>query len=251
MFERLGNAVARLLRVPPEPSIPGGGRVIRVFRASRNYFRYRLAIWGMGQIVAFAGLLLSLIFVPFVLQYVPGSFLRFLVQLAEVVAWLTFLVQLPLGFAAVRLDLDLRWYILSDRSLRIREGILKVQEKTITFANIQEISIRQNPVQRLLGISDVRVRTAGGGSGGSSSKQPHVGESMHEAFFRGVDNPDEIRDAVRERVRLHRDSGLGDPDEPHPVTDSTDGEALAAAHELHREVRLLREQVLVGPEAST
>ena len=80
----------------------------------------------------------------------------------------------------------------------------------MTFANIQQISIRQNPVQRLLGIADVQVRTAGGGSSGGGSGH-EMGESMHEAFFRGVDNAEEIRSAIASAVFLERSHG---PDLP-------------------------------------
>ena len=130
-----------------------------------------------------------------------------------------------------------------DRSLRIREGILTVREKTMTFANIQQTSIRQNPLQRLLGIQDVQVRTAGGGGGSTGSRHGHgeVGEAMHEAYFRGVDNAEEIRTAILERVRLHRDSGLGDPDEPEPdLAPAAVSPPVAAAHELLAEIRALR-----------
>jgi uncharacterized membrane protein YdbT with pleckstrin-like domain len=167
---------------------------------------------------------------------------------AEALAWLTFLVQLPLSLALLKLDFDLRWYVLSDRSLRIREGILRMKEKTMTFANIQQISIRQNPIQRLLGIADVQVRTAGGGSSGGSSGH-EMGESMHEAYFRGVDNAEEIRRAIQDRVRQHRDSGLGDPDEPPPTalpvsSDAGSAEAaLVAARELLQEMRALGEAI--------
>ena len=90
-------------------------------------------------------------------------------------------------------------------------GILSLREKTMTFANIQNIEIRRNPLQRLLGIADVQVRTAGGGGGAAESG--HIGESLHQASFRGVDDPEMIRTTIAERVRLHRGSGLGDPDD--------------------------------------
>lgn len=240
MFEAIKGWVLRFLRVPAEPHAPEGGRVIRVFRAAPNYFRYKLALWGLGQLAALAGLVGGLLFVMMVRGQVTDPTVDLLLAAAEVFAWTAFLVQLPISFAVLRLDYEMRWYILSDRSLRIREGILSVREKTLTFANVQQISIRQNPLQRLLGLADVRVATAGGGSGGGSHGQG-VGESMHEAFFRGVDNADEIRGVIAERVRLHRDSGLGDPDEPELLAPTAaEPDVLAAAHELHREIRELR-----------
>ena len=67
-----------------------------------------------------------------------------------------------------------------------------------------------------------------------SGKGKHS-EPMHVAYFRGVDNADEIRDLLREGVRLQRDAGLGDPDEPAPDTD-----VHAAMTELLAEARALR-----------
>lgn len=223
MIEAIRSLVLRLLRVPPEPAVPQGARVIRVFRAAPNYYRYRLIVWALAQISALFGLIGGLVFISSILRTTTQPALVLLLQAVEVLAWAGYLAQLPLSLAALRLDFDMRWYILMDRSLRIREGIFSIQEKTMTFANIQQISIRRNPLQRLLGLADVQVRTAGGGSGsgGSHGGGGHVGEGMHEAFFRGVDNPEEIRTAIRERVRLHRDAGLGDPDE---------APALAAGH---------------------
>lgn len=242
----------RFLRVPPEPKAPEGGRVIRVFRAAPNYFRMKLVLWVLGQLAAIAGLVGGLLFISTVLNDVSNSWVRFGLMAAEVIAWLGFLTQLPFSLALLWLDFDMRWYILSDRSLRIREGILSVREKTLTFANIQQISIRQNPLQRILGISDVQVSTAGGGASGGPHGGGKVGESMHEAYFRGVDNAEEIRNAVKERVRLHRDSGLGDPDEPALLAEASypavppASDVRAAALELRHEIRELRRSLTSG-----
>ena len=71
------------------------------------------------------------------------------------------IVQRLFALALVRLDFEKRWYLVTNRSLRVREGVVKLREMTITFANIQNISISQGPIQRLLGIADLRVDTAG------------------------------------------------------------------------------------------
>ena len=64
---------------------------------------------------------------------------------------------------AIHLRYDTTWYVLSDRSMRIRCGILNIYETTITYENIQNVSIHQGPLQRYDGFSDVHVETAGGG----------------------------------------------------------------------------------------
>ena len=242
MLEGARGRLLRLLRVPAEPSAPGGGRVVRVFRAAPAYFRYRLALWALGQLSGLAGLVASTgFYTALVAPRIPDARVALLLQAAEVLAWTVYVTQLGFSLAVLRLGYEMRWYILSDRALRIREGIVSVTEKTITFANIQQISIQQGPLQRLLGIADVQVSSAGGGSGGSHGKHGQVGESMHEAYFRGVDNAEEIRAVIAERVRLHRDAGLGDSDDepPHPV-DAGEPGVLAAARELRDEVRALR-----------
>jgi uncharacterized membrane protein YdbT with pleckstrin-like domain len=243
MFDLLKRVVLRVLRVPAEPRVPEGGRLIRVFRAAPSYFRMKLILWGLRQLAALAGLVGSLFFIRELLSRIENPWARLALTAAEAVAWAGFVAQLPFSLAVLRLDFEMRWYILSDRSLRIREGIVSVREKTLTFANIQQISIRQNPLQRLLGISDVQVSTAGGGAG---TKHEGVGESMHEAYFRGVDNAEEIRGAIKERVRLHRDSGLGNPDEPAAPPTLPTSAASAAAIELREEIRALRRALAPG-----
>ncbi len=158
-----------------------------------------------------------------------------------------FLVQMPFSLAATRLNYEMRWYIVTDRSLRLREGILRVREMTLTFANVQNIAIRQGPLQRLLGIADVVVRTAGGG--GSTDAHSHeshaAGQSMHTGILRAVDNAGQVRDMILDRLRRLRDGGLGDPDDPrHPVSERAPGRsaelARDAARELLEEARALR-----------
>jgi uncharacterized membrane protein YdbT with pleckstrin-like domain len=241
MFNALKVPLLRLLRVPSEPTPPEGGRVIRVFQAAPNYFRMKLILWGLSQLGPLAGLVFGFLFIRIGVSEFPEPWLRSVLEAVEIVAWGLYLIQLPVSIALVRLDFEMRWYILTDRSLRIREGVLSVREKTLTFANIQQISIRQNPLHRLLGIADVHVSTAGGGAPGGSDGST-VRESMSEAFFRGVDNAEEIRTVIKERIRLHRDTGLGNPDEPAPLAPTAPPpatEAVAAAIELRNEIRAL------------
>ena len=107
----------------------------------------------------------------------------------------------------------MRWYKVSDRSLRIREGVVNVKEMTMTFANIQNISINQGPIQRFFKIADLRVESAGGSSVIANQQNAVASSNMHVAFFRGVDNAKEIADLMKERLRQMRTSGLGDQDD--------------------------------------
>lgn len=166
----------------------------------------------------------------------------------EFVGIVLFLAQIPITYAMVRLDFELRWYIVTDRSLRIRSGLTTVQESTMSFANVQQVVVNQGPLQRYLGLADVRVQSAGGGGDQHESK---AGDSLHTGVFHGVDNAHEIRDLVLARLRQFRESGLGDPDEPaaasaaivgtaDPAGTSADSAALIAARELLHEARAMR-----------
>lgn len=237
----------RLLKVPPEPHVPmGDGGPVRVFRAGHRYYQYRLVVWVLRQLGTVLGILAGLFFFRAAAGDLPP--LAFLVIEGFAVAG--FLVQLPFTYALLRLDYDLRWYIVTDRSIRIREGVATVKEKTMTFANLQNITVQQGPLQRALGIADLKVRTAGGGEA-EAGKGKGTGESMHEAYFRGVENAEEVRDVIRAGVRRHRDSGLGDPDEPAqlpaPAPEPAAAPALLlAAREMVAEARALREAAAAG-----
>lgn len=249
----LRDGLLRLLRVPPEPRIPvGDAGPVRVFQAGAGYYRYRLVLWALQQAGTFAGLVGGVVGLSAVARQVGEGPVMLLLRAVEALAVAGFLVQIPVTYAMLRLDYELRWYIVTDRSLRIREGIASVKEKTMTFANVQNLTVKQGPLQRLLGIADLEVRTAGGGGGGSEGGKHGVAESLHEAYFRGVDNAEEIRDVMRERVRRHRDAGLGDPDDAAPArlpaaSGGAGPELLAAAREMLEEARALRAAAARAP----
>jgi membrane protein YdbS with pleckstrin-like domain len=170
-------------------------------------------------------------------------------RMIELIAFVSFLIQLPFTYLFVRFDYELRWYIVTDRSLRIRHGLFAVREMTMAFANIQQIALRQGPLQRLLGIADVEVRTAGGGgaqAAGSHGGHQGDGSSGHLGLFRGVENAAEVRDLILARLRQWRDAGLGDPDDAH--TPEVGGQevsipnfaAIAAAELVLNEAKRLR-----------
>ena len=121
----------------------------------------------------------------------------------------------------------------------MREGVLLIREMTITFANIQNISISQGPIQRLLGIADLRVDTAGGGA---QKKDSEGKENLHGVRFRGVNNAEEVRTLINTRVRELRDTGLGDhDDEPAKTTALADSASLVSAlREVAAEAKSLR-----------
>jgi uncharacterized membrane protein YdbT with pleckstrin-like domain len=250
VIKRLKESFLRLLRVPPEPNPPdGASKTVRVFRASRQYLKLKLLGWGVSQLLTLVGLVAAVVFLHLmasgrieVLEEVPHRAIALrLMGWAELLGVALYVIQLPVSMLPVILDWELRWYMVTDRSLRIREGVWKVNELTMTFANVQEVSIRQGPVERFLGISNLRVRTAGGGQRnpddpGSEEKSGHIG------YFRGVDDAEGIRDLILERLKRLRDAGLGDPEQP-AVEVAPHDTTIDAARELLEEARAFRRAV--------
>ena len=121
----------------------------------------------------------------------------------------------------------------------------------MSFANIQQVAVTQGPLQRALGIADVRVQSAGGGGGHGDAHHGGQEDSLHTGVFHGVENANEIRDLILERLRLFRQAGLGDPDDPHleaapilpPTLAAEGGSTLAAARELLEEARAFKQAV--------
>lgn len=55
-------------------------------------------------------------------------------------------------------------YDLTEETVDIRSGVFSRRNREIPYERIQNVDIAQNAVQRILGISEVRLETAGGGS---------------------------------------------------------------------------------------
>lgn len=166
------------------------------------------------------------------------------VNFFEFVGIALFLVQIPITYAMVRLEFEQHWYIVTDRSLRIRTGLATLQESTMSYANLQQVQVKQGPLQRILGLADVEVQSAGGGG----DKLEAHGASLHTGVFRSVENATEIRDLILERLRVFRQAGLGDPeDERHELSAGAGAggadDMLLAARELVAEARALRSTV--------
>jgi membrane protein YdbS with pleckstrin-like domain len=257
MIDWFRKQARRACRIPPPPEAPAGSpESVRIFQAAPNFYKLRVLHWVLRQIglLAMAAITLG----PFIAFNAP-PLLRDNAPLSEyLMQWeniffifsiVTFVLQLPFSFALVRLDYELRWYIVTDRCLRIRQGVWRVEERTMSFANIQEVNIQQGPLQRALGLWNLMVRSAGGGAmpGQNNSGGDNPFDDLHVGTFQGIDNAEEVRDLILARLRAYKDAGLGDPDD---IANKSAGEtvaatpdAIAAARQVLSEAQMLHRTI--------
>jgi membrane protein YdbS with pleckstrin-like domain len=212
------------------------GERIQSFRPSAGFLRYlKFQFWilllviDMALLIGWFVLTVALPWLGFVLAPVTLS----LIVAPDVVAYL-----------AIHLRYDTTWYVVSDRSMRIRRGIWVIQETTITFENVQNVTVDQGPLQRFFGIADVVVQTAGGGGGGQHSQERGGLAATHHGLIEGISHAPEMRDLILSRLETSRSSGLGD--EPGHATGTARGgwspTHVAALREIRDTVRQLVEQ---------
>ncbi|MBI2686300.1 MAG: PH domain-containing protein [Acidobacteria bacterium] len=194
-----------------------------------------LLIWGFSRFAALSVILIGIFSLMMASRKAPPQ-AQIVLQSIEYTALFAVVATLPFSFFLQRLDYEMRWYIVTDRSLRIRDGIWNVEELTMTFANIQDLRITAGPIQGWLGLADLEVSSAGGGGGGGAKHG--VRDGSHIARFAGVDNAVEIRDLIQDRLRRYRDAGLGDPGSPQAPASTEE-----AAAELLAEAKALRAAV--------
>ena len=230
MYSALRAAAIRILKLPEgPPTPPPGGAIVRTFNASRKFLSYRLlGTWiGSAVLLMVAGALA-----------VGAAFQGLLLLAIAIAVGLTGIIVLVVGYVSNRLEFELRYYILTDRSLRIREGVFFLRESTLTFANVQNLRIRKGPIQQLFGIADVLVDTAGG-AGGGKDPEGNPMQRGHRGTIQGIENPAEVRDLVMALLKKYRDAGLGDPDDHAHPTMHHEGDA-DLWREILGEVKALR-----------
>ena len=254
------DRVLRWLRVSEQPAPPpNAGPSLNVFRTSRRYLTVRRIQWALAQIGGLAGIIVSLsffsggelpVFMPNTGEAPPEEVLGLVERSQGVIGRISdrilgvelggtqiflffeslaiagYVTQLVFSGLLVTLRWEMHWYMVSDESLRIREGLWKLREQTMTVANIQNMKIRQDPLHRLFGLAELEVHTAGGG--GKSDEGDGSGRNnLHVGHFRGLENAWAIRDQLREQVARQHGAGLGDPGE----TEAAIAESLPATAE--------------------
>jgi membrane protein YdbS with pleckstrin-like domain len=228
LFRPVALALLKAPTGPPEPPA-GAHATVEVFRASPRFLYYRLLGLAIGA--ALFGLLGLGLLVGGLAAREEGPLAG-----AAVVLALALVILLP-SYLGIRVDYDLRYYVLTDRSLRVREGAWILNEQTLTHANVQNLEVKQGPLQRLFGITDLVVHTAGGG--GRSGPGEHDQAQGHTVTIAGVEDARLVREKVLGYLRAHRaGSGLGDLDDE---TDGSPGSGLAPGAELEAALAALRD----------
>lgn len=230
-YRGIKRVIARLLRIPLEPAtIPAeSGEFLESFNPAPGWIRIRQIRVVLGVLLALLGVAGAAIGWHFVNADKPPDLegdlsLRILGAL-ELVGAIVIVLSGVIRLIFVRLQYDCTWYVLTTRALRIRRGLWVIHETTITYDNIQNVTVRQGPVERLFGLSDIEVETAGGG--GSAESGGGSGQSSHSGRIEGVVDPQRLRELIMTQVRLSRSSGLGDGDEPSVRLRGSESEAGA------------------------
>lgn len=203
IYSGIWAVLVHAFRVPEEPpSLPGGAADAAIsFRPAEGFLRYLKFYFWFGLVAIDAAIFVGWAAIAFNWP-IAGAILALpalaLAVLPDIVAYI-----------AIHLRYDTTWYLVSNRSLRIRRGIWFLHETTITYENIQNIRLTQGPLERYFGIANVVVDTAGGGAGGAQAQGAAAG-GMHRGMIEGVDNAQEIRDLILSHLRQTRTAGLGD-----------------------------------------
>ncbi len=204
-YQGIWSVATKWFHVPEEPPHIQGADDddVRSFRPAEGYLRYLKLFFWIGLVaidVVLTGAWLVLLVAFPVAGIIVAPLALAIIVLPDVIAYI-----------AIHLRYDTTWYVLSDRSMRIRRGIWTIHETTITYENIQNVSIKQGPVQRYFGIADVLVETAGGGASTGGEHGTTVG---HFGLLEGISNAEEVRNLILAKWSESKSGGV-DEDYSH------------------------------------
>jgi membrane protein YdbS with pleckstrin-like domain len=172
-------------------------------------------LWSLNYLAAF--LITFLIFYAF--EALMGSWdafiSEFLLQLAFVAifAAFVFLYYIELKYKGY-------YYMITDTEIIFRKGIFNTVKTVVPFKEIQNLNISKSILERALGISNLRIETAGS----------NIVES--EVVIPGVENEDELSGMIRKKIEGVKANGspASAPSDPilfeHPEDKGQDLEGL-------------------------
>lgn len=200
-YKGVWGILASYFKMPTQaPALPTmEGETVEYLHPSIAYLNYQKFLFWIGLFIMDA--IFTAMWIAFAYWWPLGGLLITPLALAIIV--------LPdiLAYIAIHLRYDTTWYVLTDRSMRLRRGIWTLHETTITFENIQNIHLQQGPLQRYFGFSNLIVKTAGGGG---AAAEGAVSLGAHVGILEGLDNAIEIRDRIMAHCKKSGTTGLGD-----------------------------------------
>jgi membrane protein YdbS with pleckstrin-like domain len=206
VYEGIWGVLTALFRVPRDPpAIPvASGQRHDAFQPGPGYLRYmKFKFW---VVLLLMDILFTIIWLALTAALLKSGH-PILAALLAAPALAIIVLPDIVAYIAIHLRYDTTWYVFTDRSMRLRHGAMILHEMTITFENVQNVTVDQGPLQRYFGIGSVVVQTAGGGGGEHNA---HSAGLTHQAVIAGIDNPAEVRDRIMARVRASASAGLGD-----------------------------------------
>lgn len=85
-------------------------------------------------------------------------------RLARILVPIAAVVVMTLHFLAIYFSFKRKQYALRERDILYQSGLLWRQKTIIPFNRIQHAEVTQGPIQRMFGLSVLRIFTAGGSS---------------------------------------------------------------------------------------
>jgi membrane protein YdbS with pleckstrin-like domain len=192
--------LVQCFRVPDgPPKLPSDMTgTLQVFHPSRRFLSYLKAYFWVALVLIDVAILVGWLAIYW--NYpIAGLILAIPALLIAVVPDIV-------AYIAIHLRYDTIWYGVSCRGLYVRRGIVVITEHTITLENLQNVTLRQGPIEQLFSIATLVVETAGA-SAGEGDDIFSVG---NRTIIVGLDNADEIRKMLMQRVRSLPAAGLGD-----------------------------------------
>jgi len=204
VYRGIWGVLSDMMNVPEEPpNVPPGSGEVRSLKPSPGYLRY-LKMWFWIVAVLFDVCLIGAWVIICFVQPVVG-------MISAPIVWAVAIIPDIIAYIALHLRWDTTWYVITDRAVRIRKGIWIIHESTITFENIQNVEIRQGPIERKFGIANLMIQTAGGAAAAAGSQGGGTGQ---HGLLQGIEKPEELRAMFMARAGLSKSAGLGDEHMP-------------------------------------
>ena len=103
--------------------------------------------------------------------------------------WLVLMVPIGPWISAFHRSLE---YVIDADYVRGKKGVFWKQDVTVPYAKVTNVDVTQGPVQRMFGIGEIHIQTAG--AGGAQGARP-------ELSIVGVRELDGLKAAIMERVK--------------------------------------------------